>query len=103
MTHKDAMDRARELLQQIYPCLEGIDIDELVEETQDIANALLTVRKETKEEDVGIVEQFIAAYPTDIFREPPPRKHGKTVDGCSAAALRQVLPNVIQAIRKLGE
>ena len=43
-------------------------------------------------------EDFARHYPVSIFTEPPSGKHGKTVDGCSAHAIRKVLPTVAQDI-----
>ncbi len=47
----------------------------------------------------AVLEEYIAAYPVDIFPQPPYGQHGKTVDACSAAALRAVLPNVLRDLR----
>lgn len=48
-----------------------------------------------------IVDRYLAAYPENIFIPPVPGQHGKTVDACSAAALRAVLPNIARDIREL--
>jgi hypothetical protein len=56
-------------------------------------------RAEEREAAAEIVEEFLAQYPSDIFQPPKPKHHGNTVDACSAAALRAVLPNVAAAIR----
>ena len=50
-----------------------------------------------------IVEQYLQSYPTSVFPEPPQGQHGITIDACSASALRAVLPNIIEDIRKLAE
>ena len=38
-------------------------------------------------------------YPVDVFPTPPRGKHGKTVDSCSAAALRAMLPNLARTLQ----
>lgn len=48
-----------------------------------------------------IVDEYLAAYPKDIFIEPLPGQHGQTVDACSARALRGILPNIARDIRAL--
>lgn len=50
-----------------------------------------------------VVEEYLKAYPTDIFIPPPVGQHGKTVDACSAAALRAILPNIERDIKALAE
>lgn len=50
-------------------------------------------------EAAAVVLDRVRAYPPDIFLPPPPGKHGKTVAGCSAAALRAVLPGLAGDIR----
>src|SRR5688572_4967632 len=47
------------------------------------------------------IEESARFYPEDIFTTPPRGEHGKTVDGCSAAAIRAVLPGLGDAIRAL--
>lgn len=48
-----------------------------------------------------VVESYLAAYPADVFKQPPAGQHGETVDACSAAALRAVLPSIAEDIRRL--
>lgn len=48
-----------------------------------------------------IVENYLVAYPESIFHQPLQGQHGETIDACSAAALRAVLPHIIEDIRKL--
>ncbi len=50
-----------------------------------------------------IVEQWLSRYPADVFIQPEPGQRGKTVDACSAAALRAVLPNIAADIRRLAD
>ena len=61
-----------------------------------IANALA----KAKEECIRIADKWDAAYPTDIFPEPPPGEHGKTVDACSARMGRIVARGIAKAIRE---
>jgi hypothetical protein len=49
------------------------------------------------------VDEWALAYPTDVFIEPPPGEHAKTIDGCSARTLRDMLPRVAKAIRALPD
>lgn len=49
----------------------------------------------------SLLEDYIAAYPPDVFPPPPKGQHGRTVDSCSAAALRAVLPNVLRDLREI--
>ena len=69
-----------------------------------LASALRRVaeatRKKTAERCAGMLEEQATHYPEKIFREPPPGEHGKTVDGCSARALRTALPEIAKAIRE---
>lgn len=46
------------------------------------------------------VEDFEKLYPKKVFREPPAGQHGKTVDGCSARAIRGVLPVIAEKLRE---
>lgn len=48
-----------------------------------------------------VVDMYAAHYPLDVFPAPPAGEHGTTVDSCSAAALRAVLPEVARDIRAL--
>lgn len=59
------------------------------------------LKVDTIEECVQVVESYLAAYPEDIFPNLPKGKHGKTVDGCAANALRAVLPHIIKDLRAL--
>lgn len=54
------------------------------------------------EEAAKVAEGYEQNYPEDIFPEPPSGEHGRTIDTCSARALRRVLPLVIRDIRALG-
>jgi hypothetical protein len=57
--------------------------------------------KDDVEKAARIVDEYLKAYPPDIFIEPPLGQHGQTMDACSAAALRKILPNIATDIRKL--
>lgn len=46
------------------------------------------------------VLDFKKHYPKKVFKEPPAGQHGKTVDGCSARAIRDVLPAVAEKLRE---
>ncbi len=50
---------------------------------------------------IEIIEEYLKASSMDIFNSPPPGEHGETVDACSAAALRAVLPNIITDLNAL--
>ena len=50
-----------------------------------------------------VVDQQVEVYPESVFIPPPAGQHGKTVDACSAAALRAVLPVVARKIRQLAD
>ena len=47
-----------------------------------------------------IIKRWRAYYPRTLFKEPPAGKHGKTVDACSARAIREVISGILQDIRK---
>lgn len=49
----------------------------------------------------ALVMSWAQNYPEDVFIEPPKGEHGKTVDACSAAALRRVLPTIANDIDAL--
>lgn len=72
-----------------------------------VREAIAAAREEGRVEEraacAEIVDGFIAAYPERFFPEPPAGQHGRTIDACSARALRGVLPNVAAAIRARGE
>ena len=40
-------------------------------------------------------QTVVEFYPTDIFPEPLKGEHGQTVDQCSAAAMRVVVPGLV--------
>jgi hypothetical protein len=51
-----------------------------------------------------VIDGYLSAYPENVFFPPPsPGQHCSTVDGCSAAALRAVLPEMKKDIMKLAE
>lgn len=59
--------------------------------------------REALEEAVKVIHGYATAYPEDIFIPPPPGEHGKTVDACSARALRVILPNIERDVAALKE
>jgi len=58
------------------------------------------VRQEEREQCAAFLEDFAKHYPENVFIPPPPGEHGKTVDACSAAAIRAILPILAAAIRE---
>lgn len=67
-----------------------------------LLDALEAARADALEEAARAVEAFARHYPPHIFREPEPGQHGATVDGCSAAAIRAVLPGIAAEVRELA-
>jgi hypothetical protein len=62
---------------------------EMVEDaTKKIAALIADVEEQTRRDCAERVAALGDVYPTDIFEEPPVGEHAKTVDGCSARALR---------------
>jgi NTP pyrophosphatase (non-canonical NTP hydrolase) len=53
-----------------------------------------------RERCATIVESFAAHYPVSVFPPPSPGEHGKTVDACSARAIRCILPVLATLIRQ---
>ena len=64
-----------------------------------IAQAICEAIAEEREACAQIVDNQLSYYPGDVFVEPPPGKHGTTVDACSARALRDILPVIAVRIR----
>ena len=54
-------------------------------------------------EAAQVVREFVQHYPTDIFIEPLPGQHGRTVDACSASAIRAICPTIANAIDRLAQ
>lgn len=52
-----------------------------------------------RSEIVTLLRRWKAHYRTSLFKEPPPGKHGKTVDGCSARAIRTVLSGILKDVK----
>jgi len=50
-----------------------------------------------------IVLHWLSAYPETVFPGAEPGQHGKTVDACSAAALRAILPNILADLLMLKD
>jgi len=61
------------------------------------------VRKQERNACATVVLEYALHFPEDIFTPPPPGKHGKTVDACSAAAIRAVCPVIAQNILDRGK
>lgn len=53
-----------------------------------------------RSEIVTLIRQWKASYPIRLFKEPPAGKHGKTVDGCSARAIRMVLRGILKDLKE---
>jgi len=51
---------------------------------------------------VRVIDRWLRSYPTSVFAQPEPGQHGETVDACSAAALRAILPLVAEDIHALA-
>ena len=66
-----------------------------------MCDAITAAVREALKEAEKIVHGYATAYPEDIFIPPPPHEHGRTIDACSARALRAVLPNVERDIAAL--
>ncbi len=69
-----------------------------------IRDGILKVTDGTEERErcAAIVQSHMRFYPENIFHEPPLGEHGKTVDACSAAAIRSILPVLAEDIRNGG-
>ena len=67
-----------------------------------IGDAIKTARQEALREAARVVREFVKHYPTDIFIEPLPGQHGKTVDGCSASAIRAICPTIANELDRLA-
>ena len=70
---------------------------------QEIAEALTATRRAALLEAAQVVREFVQHYPTDIFIEPLPGQHGRTVDACSASAIRAICPTIANAIDRLAQ
>jgi len=66
----------------------------------DVCEAIQAAVAEEREQCAKILDDWPSHYPTDIFIQPPSGQHGKTVDACSAAAIRAICPNIAAAIRE---
>lgn len=60
-------------------------------------------REAMRGEVLRILRAYLAAYPQTVFREPPDGCHCQTVDGCSARALRAVLPEIMKEVEEIGK
>lgn len=95
-------ERAAALLDRIVgiipmqPFQREARIEWLVEYAQETRRAALL-------EAAQVVREFVQHYPTDIFIEPLPGQHGRTVDACSASAIRAICPVIADALDRLRE
>ena len=71
-------------------------VDDIIEHDQQTRRAALL-------EAAQVVREFVQHYPTDIFIEPLPGQHGRTVDACSASAIRAICPTIANAIDRLAQ
>lgn len=55
-----------------------------------------------RSEIVTLIRQWKASYPRRLFKDPPAGKHGKTVDTCSARAIRMVLRCILKDLKVRG-
>jgi len=67
-----------------------------------IRNARIGGWKDGLEVAAHILETKLSHYPVSIFPEPPPGMHGKTVDACSASALRIGLRQWADEVRHMA-
>ncbi len=89
---------ARERIERVIKDCDHKEARELYVCSKCLDAALIAHGEGVKEEALHILRAYLAAYPESIFLPPPPGEHGRTVDGCSAAALRAVLPNIIKDV-----
>lgn len=66
-----------------------------------IADAMTVSWNRAIDSAAQVVLRYLSAYPIEVFPQAPAGKHGKTVDSCSASALRSVLPSIAEDIQKL--
>lgn len=52
-----------------------------------------------RREIIELVREWQSHYPKSLFKDPPRGKHGKTVDACSARAIRMVLRGILKDLR----
>lgn len=55
--------------------------------------------KQMRRDVIDLVLEWQSHYPKSLFKDPPPGRHGKTVDGCSARAIRMVLRGILKDLR----
>ena len=65
-----------------------------------LEDLLTRCRDATEEACAAQVEDWLKWYSTDIFASPEPKQHGKTVDQCSAAVARHLIPAIAKDIRE---
>jgi len=89
MTDKELREKAAELL----------DGESYKERVDGLAAALKDAYREGVEAmQAGMKNAVAEFYPTDIFTPPSPGEHGETVDQCSAAAMRGVVPGLTDMV-----
>lgn len=81
--------------------LTGPYSESLKKATGAIDKAVAAAVSAERERCAKVVDEYLNAYPENLFPAPDFGKHGSTVDSCSAAALRNVLPNIAHDIRAL--
>jgi hypothetical protein len=52
-----------------------------------------------RREIIGLIRTWKGFYRTSVFKEPPAGQHGRTVDGCSARAIRTVLKEILKDLK----
>ena len=90
---------------RLHAGVEGGEFQERYEQ-EDIGR-IIELLDETRRaallEAAQVVREFAKHYPTDIFIEPLPGQHGRTVDACSASAIRAICPTIANDIDRLAQ
>ena len=84
----------------LHVLLSGLETYDALECKPYVEVLLDKVRQEERERCARVAEGFARHYPEVTFIPPPPGQHGKTVDACSAAAIRGICPSIAVAIRE---
>jgi hypothetical protein len=83
-------DEAERIARRVYPC----DLS-----LTDAIRAYGDARAQAERERCAdVVRGYVSACPESMFPTPALGQHGETVDVCSAATLRAVLPSIIDEI-----
>jgi hypothetical protein len=67
-----------------------------IEAVECIAAAMAEARREWVNYMVEVLKENLEHYTIDVFPEPPKGEHGKTIDSCSARALRWYIGRLIK-------